>query len=345
MTPSTDWKEQIPPGENERFEVLAEQLRQLHVRASGGSKTRTLHNKATAGVEGTFTVLPDLPEHARVGLFAEPASYKAYVRFSNGAPMPQSDKKPDVRALAMKIVGVSGKKVIPGMEDAKTQDILLNRSEFIPFKNPEEFVGLVVGAASPPLGLLKFIMRFGLGRLITLGKTMSAGLGLPISSLATTRFFSEAPIQFGKYAARLRVVPHAKLDGAEKTPDSLGDELANRLRNGAVSYDLQAQFFVDETRTPIEDPSVNWTEDVAPYVTIGRLELAQQDASSERGRELAAWIETLSFDPWHARVEHKPLGAIMRARNVAYRVSVIGRDAAKEPDGSEKFAQVSPSAA
>ena len=231
------------------------------------------------------------------------------------------------------------------MEDAKTQDFLLNRSEFIPFKNPEEFVNLVVGAASPPFGILKFIVNFGLGRLITIGKAMSAGLGAPISSVATTRFFSEAPIQFGKYAVRLRAVPHAPAEATQKTPDSLGDELANRLRAGTVTFDFQAQFFVDEARTPIEDPSVNWIEDVAPYVTIGRLELAKQDTASERGRELAAWIETLSFDPWHACVEHKPLGAIMRARNVAYRVSVIGRDAAKEPDGSERFATGSSSAA
>jgi hypothetical protein len=63
----------------------------------------------------------------------------------------------------------------------------------------------------------------------------------------------------------------------------------------------------------------------------------------ETGRSLAArqklsdYVETLSFDPWHALVEHRPLGDMMRARNVAYRVSTQARKAAAEPDGSERF--------
>jgi hypothetical protein len=52
---------------------------------------------------------------------------------------------------------------------------------------------------------------------------------------------------------------------------------------------------------------------------------------------LSEYVETLSFDPWHALVEHRPLGDIMRARNVAYRVSTQARKADAEPDGSERF--------
>ena len=44
-----------------------------------------------------------------------------------------------------------------------------------------------------------------------------------------------------------------------------------------------------------------------------------------------ALVEQLSFDPWHAIAEHRPLGAIMRARAVAYGPSVIARKAAPEP--------------
>ena len=60
-------------------------------------------------------MLDDLPEHARAGLFARPATYRAYVRFSNGAGRVQHDKVPDVRGIAVKILGVLGKKVIAGM--------------------------------------------------------------------------------------------------------------------------------------------------------------------------------------------------------------------------------------
>jgi len=51
---------------------------------------------------------------------------------------------------------------------------------------------------------------------------------------------------------------------------------------------------------------------------------------SRAGRALAAYVERLSFDPWHALVEHRPLGAVMRARAVAYKRAVIARGAISE---------------
>src|SRR5207247_10918141 len=110
MQPATDWKEIVPEDEAARFERYAEEIRELQrARAREGKASRALHAKGQAGVLADFTVLPDLPEHARVGLFAAPASYRAYVRFSNGAGFRQSDAKPDVRGVAIKVVGVPGK--------------------------------------------------------------------------------------------------------------------------------------------------------------------------------------------------------------------------------------------
>jgi hypothetical protein len=42
-------------------------------------------------------------------------------------------------------------------------------------------------------------------------------------------------------------------------------------------------------------------------------------------------LSRFSFDPWHAIEAHRPLGAIMRARAVAYRESVLARKAESEP--------------
>jgi hypothetical protein len=124
---------------------------------------------------------------------------------------------------------------------------------------------------------------------------------------------------------------------AGTSPDYLAEELARRLKAGPVAYDLRLQFYVDAASTPIEDASVEWREDVSPFVTVGRLTLPQQDVSSTRGRRVSDHIESLSFDPWHALEEHRPLGNVMRARNHAYRLSTQERQAAPEPDGSETF--------
>ena len=50
---------------------------------------------------------------------------------------------------------------------------------------------------------------------------------------------------------------------------------------------------------------------------------------------MAELVERLSFDPWHAQAELRPLGSMMRARNPAYRLSTQERGAAREPEGSE----------
>ena len=336
MTPSTDWKEIIDPGEAARFERYAEQLHALQRKAAHGARAgRALHFKGQLGLEAELEVLPDLPEHARVALFARPAKYRAYVRFSNGAGARQSDRKGDVRGVAIKVVGVAGKKVIPGMESAVTQDFLLIRTPVTPFRNADEFVPVLVGAVSPPLGILRAGLAVGFGRLFQILRATLSGFSVPTVSLATTRYFSAAPIRFGAYAVHYALTPHARADAGAKagaSADYLADELAARLRAAPVVYDFQVQFFVDETRTPIEDASVEWKEADAPFVTVARLTLPKQDVTSESGRKLAEQLDGFSFDPWHAVEELRPLGNIMRARNVAYRVSTGERKAAAEPE-------------
>src|SRR5262245_13943247 len=123
MPPATDWKEVIRAGEAERFEEYGALLAAMHARkAAQAGLGRSLHTKANLGVEATFEVLGGLPPEAATGMFAAPRTYAAVARFSNGAGHVQSDRRPDVRGLAVKLFDVDGKKVIPGLEDARTQD-------------------------------------------------------------------------------------------------------------------------------------------------------------------------------------------------------------------------------
>jgi hypothetical protein len=340
MTPSTDWKEVIPEGEAARFESYAEILREMQrKRLEKWPKVRGLHGKGKAGVEGELTVLGDLPEHARQGLFAKPGVYRAYVRFSNGRGQKGKDPSPDVRGIGIKVVGVDGKKIIPGMESARTQDFLAILTPSIPIESAADFVWLVQAAASPALLPLKLFGRFGFGRGLPLLKKLVKSQSVPLPvSLATNAYFSAVPIKYGPYAVKYSVKPHAMNPAGAKhgsSPDYLGDELKGRLAKGPVIYDFRVQFFVDEQRTPIENPSVDWDEAVSPWVTVGKLTLPQQDAASPRGQKVAALIEDFSFDPWHALEAHRPLGDIMRARNAAYRLSTMERKASPEPDGTE----------
>jgi hypothetical protein len=336
--PNKDWKETVAPDEDGQFTALAERLRELQRRTSTKlGPGRALHRKQHVGAEGTFEVLGDLPAPARQGMFAQPGRYKAYVRFSNGSGLVQADKKGDVRGLAIKLVGVPGKKVIPGLEDAPTQDFLLIGSPAIPFQTPREFVTFVVAAANPLTALPKLLFGVGPRRLFAVGGAIRRSLGVPIPSLATMPFYSALPVRWGDYAAKLRLVPKAIPGGETSRADAgyLGSELATRFSAGDLVWDFAVQLYRDPRATPIEDPTVAWSDDAAPPITVGRLVIPKHDGRSARAVAVHDLVDKLAFDPWHALVEHRPLGAMMRARNHAYRLSTGERGAAPEPDGSE----------
>ena len=337
--PSPSWSETIAPNEAAAFDALAGKLRAIqHARAPAD---RALHAKAHGGLLGELSVLPDLPAWTRVGIFEKPGSYRAYARFSNGSGARQGDSKGDVRGIAVKVVGVPGKKLIPGMEGAATQDFLGILSPAPPFRTPAEFVGTVVATSGSPLLLLpRLFAALGWQTFKVLG-ALNAGRAHPVTSMAEQTFYSALPIRWGNHAVKYSFLPDPVPAPPGLVPSDAPDHLANdlraRLAAGPLAWTLRVQGYVDAARTPIEDPTKEWLPADAPWVPVARLTLPQQDAGSERGKRLAAWVETLSFDPWHAPEEFRPLGALMRARGAAYRESGIERKSAAEPDGSESW--------
>jgi hypothetical protein len=338
MRPSTDWRETVAPDETERFLAYAEFLRGLQQKAAKGRRDRRgLHTQARGGFEAEFTVLPDLPEAARVGIFAQPGEYRGWVRFSNGAGQRHADKRPDIRGLAIKLVGVPGRKLIPGLEDAKTMDFVMIQTPSTPVRNAAEFIALVEAAQKPALLVPRLGARVGWLRLLQMLPALAASVRGSTRPLWTVPYSSAAPMRWGDHAAQVRVVPQDRGNGAasDGSIGFLGTQLAERVRQAPVVFDFCVQFYVDAKRTPIEDTSVAWSDAASPPVPVARLRIPQQDAESVRGRDVAHYIETLSFDPWHAPVEFRPLGDVMRARNVAYRLSTEARKATLEPDDAD----------
>lgn len=335
---ATDWKEAVAPDETERFERYASELRALQKKnARGGPPSRALHAKGHVGAQGELIVSPGLPEPLRVAVFAEPRSWPVYVRFSNGSGRHQHDRTPDVRGMALKLVGVPGRKLIPGLEDKRTQDFLFIHTPSTPFRGPDEFVSFVrANAGGPALLLPRLIGTFGLGATLRLLKRL-ASMPRP-TTLATGTFYTALPLRFGTMAAKLALVPVDISGAVTGNAGSLREDLVARLRTGPLSWSLRVQLFVDERTTPIEDASVTWPEDRAPFHELARLVLPQQDLTSASGAKLEEQVERMSFDPWHAVEELRPLGAMMRARAIAYRESVLERQAAPEPDDVVKLA-------
>jgi hypothetical protein len=330
---STDWTEYIPPGEVARHLGYAEEMRAI-VRdraAKTGELGRAVHFKQHVGVRAEL-IVGELPEELRVGPFAEPALWPTYVRFSNSSMWSMHDRLPDVRGLAIKLVGVPGLKLLPGLEEALTQDFVFIDIPAMPVATPDELMMLVHAAKAGPLLVLpRLLSSLGPRRLLRLVRRL---MTVPlVTSMATTRFYTAAPIRFGDRAVRLDLVPEAKgFECFGSGRDALREDLVVRLGAAPIRYTLRAQFYVDEATTPIEDASVNWP---TPYHELARLEIPPQEIGSPMGRAIDEYVEALSFNPWHTLPELRPLGAMMRARIQSYRLSALERGGAPEPDGSE----------
>ena len=329
--PSTEWREEIAADEDERFERYAEILRDIQRRENRrGGPGRALHRKTHLGAAAELEIHGDLPEEAAVGLAAAPRRHEAFVRFSNGLHRTNPDRVPDLRGFAVKVLGVEGPKAIPALNDATTQDFLSINIRALPFADIDDFMRFMKASVPPATSLPRLLKAFGPRRTAALLAEMMRLS--PPASLATVEYHGNAPIRWGEYAAKYTFLPVSG-NGAGNGGDRghLARGLAQRLRAAPVEFDLAVQLYRDDSTTPIEDTSVEWTESVAPFVVIGRLTIPQQDPDSAEGRALTERIDTLSFDPWHALDVHRPLGNIMRARSKAYYASTTARGAAPEP--------------
>jgi hypothetical protein len=325
---STGWKENVAADEADRFRRYGEQLVELQRKVAAKSRMgRALHHKQHLGLRATVDVLGDLPEHARHGMFAKPAKYEAQLRLSNGGGRTLPDRKPDVRGFAIRVLGVDGAGALGAPTTA--QCFLLINSETFSFPTADEFMNVVVAAARSPLAVLKVLIKSrGLFGGFKFARQLGKGLGKPFAGFTREPFFSAAPIACGPYAAKIRLVPTVGTATASANRDDWSADVTAQLATGELVWNVQLQFFVDETTTPIEDPTVAWPEDKSPFVTVATITAPKQDPASDDGQKHAAAVEAGVFDPWNALAEHRPLGEIMRARKAAYYASQKERGAA-----------------
>ena len=325
--PSTEWRENIAPDEEKRYEAHARTFADIQQRKSRRwGAGRTLHRKQLLAAQGTLEVLDGLPGFAKHGLFATPRDYEVLVRLSNGGMDKAPDRAPDIRGFALRVFGVQGPSAL-GEGYAKSQDFTLINQEAFAFPGSAEFVDFVEAASHGNGRLLAYLFkRYGPVRGPMRLARMLKVATKPFTGFATEPLYSALPMACGPYAVRVRLVPDA--GNGKPVPGARDDwsaDFGRRLAEHSLHWDLQLQFYADEKNTPIEDASVNWN---TPYCTVARLMLPRQDVNAQEGRDLADRVEEMVFDPWQALAEHRPLGDVQRARKVVYYQSQKGRGAA-----------------
>lgn len=118
--------EMLAPDEPETAQGLKETLLSMSktMAEHTGHAARSVHAKNFGMLRASLEVLPDLPEPLAQGLFAQPATYDALVRFSTPPAEALDDRVSLPRAMALKVLGVPGDR-LAGSEQDTTQDFLM----------------------------------------------------------------------------------------------------------------------------------------------------------------------------------------------------------------------------
>ena len=310
MASSTIKRDTVSPDEaaltSEFIEFLKDASRK---RYPSGTMKRFNQGRQTAFVQAEFTVPEGLPEAHRVGLFAAPRTYEAWIRFANAGS--DSDKDRDIRGMSIQIMNVPGENLTPG---ASTQDFVLNSHPVMIAGTTRDFLELLrANEAGGVRRIVYFVTHLNSARI-------GAAARQNPSCHLDIQYWSTTPYQFGpnrvvKYAVR-PTSRRTSTKPATLTDTYLTDAMRAHLDQEEATFDFLVQFHVDDQRTPIEDASVEWQSRDSPYHRVGTIRIPRQPFEDA---ERVNRGERMVFNPFHSLVPHAPLGGMNRARREIYR--------------------------
>lgn len=311
---------------SETFDTILETTAQDY-----GHAVRSVHAKAHGILEGTLTIDDGLPPELAQGLFAKPGTHAVYMRISTNA----GDILPDTislpRGLALKVLDVEGER----LPDAKgtAQDFVMVNGRVFQTKTADQFLsnlkmlakttdrieGVKVAASAVLRGVKTALEAVG----IESPKVAALGGAPNVEPLGET-YYSVTPFRYGDYIAKFSIAPVAPaLTGLTKKtidpagrPDAIRETVQSEMRGIEAQWEFRVQLCRDLEKQPVEDPTVEWNEDEAPFQRVGTITVEPQD-SWEPAR-VDAVDEKMRFSVWTGLAAHQPLGNINRARKATY---------------------------
>jgi len=332
-------EERTQPDEARQAAAIIESMTAfLHANWAPGEAQRAGNTKTYGVVRGDLEVLEGLPANLRHGVFAQPRTFRAWVRFGGPGPLAPADLDDNgIMSFGLKLMGVPGRKLID--DERFTQD----------------FTGISSPTFTTPDVRANVQLQRRLGEgwplLYFLDPRDSHVLDLVMQGLYSrtqhspleAAYYSCVPYLLGEGQA-MRYALRPRSERTTPIPrfppdDYLREAMAATLRERDVTFDFLVQLQTDPDRMPLENASVRWPEHLSPHVRVAELRLPAQAFDSP---EQLAFADNLSFNPWHALPEHRPLGNQNRARKAIYlALSRVRREMNAsthvEPTGDETF--------
>lgn len=335
-------EERTQPDEEAHLQAIVAafnaQMRRLwnpgYFERGGNTKTHAL-------VRAEFTVRDDLPAQLRHGIFAEPKTYKAWVRYSGPGPI----WSPDIDdigflSMAIKLMGVPGRKLLD--DEQFTQDLFGTSAPT--FVTPNTRTNAQLQKWSYQNAPVFYFFNFTESHF--LDSLMNSLWTKTQSSPLETEYFSTVPYLLGegqamKYSFHSLLKTRTPVPNLPKRPPDnyLRDAMVATLAQRDVEFDVRVQLQTDPFLMPIENAAVNWPTRLSPRVPVATVRIPRQTFDSP---EQIALARVLTYNPWHCLAEHRPLGNVSRARRRLYwemsqlRIS-MNQLRHYEPTGDEVF--------
>lgn len=306
-----------------------------------GGFERGGNTKTHGMVRAEFIVHDGLPERFRHGIFAEPRTYRAWVRFSGPGPYVTPDID-DVgfMSISIKLMGVPGPKLMD--EEQFTQDFFgVSTPTFV---TPDTQANAHLQKWSLKNASIFHFLNFTNPHLLDLimqglwTKTQSSPFEAPYFSCVPYLLGEGQAMEYSVWPTSSKKTPIPRLP--RRPPDDyLRQAMIQALDQGDVDLDFRIQLQTDPFLMPIENAGVLWPERLSPRVSVATLHIPRQSFVSPAQ---TAFARRLSYNPWHCVPEHRPLGNQSRARQRMYwELSRLRHDMNKvphyEPDGNEVF--------
>jgi catalase len=313
-------------GLNDTFDIILEKTAKDY-----GHAVRSVHAKAHGILQGKLTIKDGLSRELAQGLFAHAGTYTVFMRLSTNA----GDILPDAvalpRGLAIKVVGVEGER----LPDAagRSQDFIMVNGPVFQAKTAEKFLGSLkmlakttdkMEGAKTVLSSVLQTVNSGLEAVGVSSSTVQSLGGAPNVDPLGETYFSVTPFRYGDYIAKFRVKPVSpdltELTGrqidASVNENAIRDTVQAQMQSISGEWEFQVQLCRDTEAQPVEDPTVEWMEEDAPFVTVATITAAPQDSWSDAQVQMVN--EEMRFSIWTGLAAHQPLGNINRARKAPY---------------------------
>ena len=275
-------------------------------------------NTKTHGiVRGEFIVHDNLAPEFRHGVFAKPQTFRAWVRFSGPGPYVTPDID-DVgfMSISIKLMGVPGPKLMD--EEQFTQDMFgVSPPTFV---TPDTKANAQLQIESLKNAQIFYFLNLHRPHILDLVmqglwiKTQSSPLEAPYFSCVPYLLGEGQAMQYSVWPTSTKKTRIPRLP-FRPPDDYLRNAMAATLSAGDVELDFRIQRQTDPHLMPLENAGVLWPERLSPRVSVATLRLPRQTFTSPSQMEFA---KRLSYNPWHAIPEHRPLGNQSRARRRMY---------------------------